>query len=484
MTAHNLLIIMVDEMAAQAVGAYGNRIVKTPNIDRLAARGVRFTNAYASSPICVPARAAFATGQYPHQTGYWDNVFAYDGRVRGWGHRLQEEGHRFTTIGKLHYKDSESNTGIDEQILPMHIYGGGDVFGLEREQPPARPQSASVAAEVMAGDSQYTRYDKKICALTEDWFRSRVADQGDKPWVCFTSFIAPHFPFTVPQEYIDLYNLADVTLASKPLTNKPSIAPWWELLRFGYNFDDFFENDEHRRLALLHYYALSSFADENVGRVLMALEASGQADDTVVLFLSDHGDNMGSRGLWGKSTMYEESVRVPLILAGPQIAQGVECDTPVGLIDAYQTVLDIIGVDFTDEDKALPGRSLRSIAGEPYDSARQVFSEYHASCARTGLLMLRQGRFKFIHYTGFGSELFDLEVDPEELNDLADDPAFADILAKFERDLRAIVDPEETDKQAKADQRRRLEELGGMASIVAAGGVTHTPPPGEEGQRI
>ena len=99
-------------------------------------------------------------------------------------------------------------------------------------------------------------------------------------------------------------------------------------------------------------------------------------------------------------------------------------------------------------------------------------------------MMLRQGRFKFIHYTGFGSELFDLEADPQELNDLADDPAFADILAKFERDLRAIVDPEETDKRAKADQRRRLEELGGMASIVAAGGVTHTPPPGEEGQRI
>lgn len=471
-------------MAAQAVGCYGNSVVQTPNIDRLAARGVRFTNAYASSPICVPARAAFATGRYPHQTGYWDNVFAYDGRVPGWGHRLREEGHRLTTIGKLHYKDDVSDTGIDEQILPMHIYGGGDVFGLERETPPPRPQSAAVAGEVAVGDSQYTRYDKKICALTEDWFRDRTGDQGDKPWVCFSSFIAPHFPFTVPQEYIDLYDPADIRLSAKPLSRNPAIAPWWKLLTYGYDFDDYFTDDDHRRRALLHYYALCSFADENVGRVLDALEASGRADDTVVMFLSDHGDNMGARGLWGKSTMYEESARVPLILAGPGLAQGEVCDTPVGLVDAYQTVLDVVGIDLTDADRALPGRSLLEIAGEPYDETRQVFSEYHASCAPTGLMMLRRGRFKYIHYTGHGAELFDLQTDPEEVHDLSGDPAHAGVLAGFERDLRALVDPEDTDRCAKADQRRRLAELGGMAAIVAAGGVTHTPPPGEEGQRM
>ncbi len=475
---------MVDEMAAQAVGCYGNTVVKTPHIDRLAAQGVRFTNAYASSPICVPARAAFATGRYPHQTGYWDNVFAYDGKVPGWGHRLQAAGHRFTTIGKLHYKDDVVDTGIDEQILPMHIYGGGDIFGLERETPPPRPQSAAVAAEVAVGDSQYTRYDKKICSLTEDWFRTRLGDQGEKPWVCFSSFIAPHFPFTVPQKYIDLYDPSEVVLANKPLTRSPAIAPWWKKLTFGYNFDDYFKDDDHRRRALLHYYALCSFADENVGRVLAALEASGQADDTVVMFLSDHGDNMGARSLWGKSNMYEESARVPLILAGPGLAKGGVCETPVGLVDAYQTVLDVVGVALTDADRSLPGRSMVQIAGEPYDDTRQVFAEYHASCAPTGLMMLRQGRFKYIHYTGYGAELFDLDADPEELRDLSDDPAYAEVLSGFERDLRKLMNPEETDQRAKADQRKRLEELGGMAAIVAEGGVTHTPPPGEEGQRI
>lgn len=484
MTASNLLIIMVDEMAAQAVGCYGNSVVKTPHIDGLAARGVRFDNAYASSPICVPARAAFATGRYPHQSGYWDNVFAYDGKVRGWGHRLQETGHRFTTIGKLHYKDEICDTGIDEQILPMHLYGGGDVFGLEREQPPKRPQSAAVAGEVAIGDSQYTRYDQKISALTEDWFETRLADQGDKPWVCFSSFIAPHFPFTVPQQYVDLYDPSDIVLASKPLNTEGRIGEWWKVLTFGYNFDDYFRDDDHRRRALLHYYALCSFADENVGRVLAALEASDQAENTVVMFLSDHGDNMGARGLWGKSTMYEEAAKVPLILSGPGLPQGTVCQTPVGLVDAYQTVLDVVGVSLTEEERGLPGRSLLEIALEPYDQSRQVFAEYHASCAPTGLMMLRQGRYKYIHYTGYGSELFDLEADPDETKDLAGDPAYSEVLAQFEKDLRALVDPEDIDRHAKADQRARLAQLGGIDAIVAQGGVTHTPPPGEDVQRM
>lgn len=484
MKGNNLLIIMVDEMAAQAVGCYGHPTVKTPNIDRIAARGVRFTKAYTNSPICVPARAVFATGRYPHQTGYWDNVFAYDGAVRGWGHRLQEAGHKFTTIGKLHYLDENSDTGINEQILPMHIYGGGDVFGLERETPPKRPQSAAIANEIAIGDSEYTRYDKEITKLTEDWFRTRMEDQGDKPWVCFSSFIAPHFPLTVPKEYIDLYDPRDIVLPDKPLNRKPSLASWWDLLTFGYNFDSFFKNDEHRRQAILHYYALCSFADQSVGRVLEALDASGQAEDTIVIFLSDHGDNMGARGLWGKSNMYEESACIPLIISGPGLAEGKVCETPVSLVDIYQTVLDVVGVESTEEDRTLPGNSLIEIARQSSDAKRQVFSEYHASCAPTGLMMLRNGRFKYIHYTGYGAELYDLENDPDECRDIADDPAFVKILEGFERDLREIMDPEDTDRRAKFDQRERLAAMGGMKKIIAQGGITHTPPPGEEGKRI
>lgn len=484
MRPKNMLIIMVDQMPAKAVGCYGHPTVKTPHIDRLAQRGVRFTNAYATSPICIPSRAAMATGRYPHQTGYWDNVFAYDGRVPGWGHRLGQAGHRLTTIGKLHYEGADYPTGIDEQILPMHVYGGGDVFGLERENPPARPQSASVAREVLVGDSQYTRYDQQITQLTEDWFATRAGDQGGKPWVLFTSFIAPHFPLTVPQRYIDLYDPADITLPDKRLQVDDSLAEWWRLFRFGYNFDDYFEDDDHRRRALLHYYALCSFADENVGQVLAALQASGQAADTTILFLSDHGDHMGTRGLWGKSTMFEESANVPMILVDDDLPAGAVCDTPVSLIDLYQTVLQAVDIPLSADEAGLPGRSLQAIARAPYDADRAVFCEYHASCAPTGLMMLRKGRYKYIHYTHHGAQLFDLQDDPEETTDLAGDPRHAELLAAFETELRDLVDPEAVDARAKRDQRQRLAELGGIEAILAQGGVTHTPPPGESASVI
>ncbi|MCV0424173.1 MAG: sulfatase-like hydrolase/transferase [Roseibium sp.] len=467
-------------MASKAVGCYGNPTVKTPNIDRLASNGVRFTNAYATSPICIPARAAFATGQYPNQTGYWDNVFAYDGRVQSWGHRLRQTGHRFTSIGKLHFEGEDYPTGIDEQILPMHVYGGGDVFGLERENPPARPQSASVAREVFVGDSQYTRYDRKITELTENWFETRLKDQGEKPWVLFTSFIAPHFPLTVPKEYLDRYEIGDIELSKKKLDMSGSIGEWWRLFRYGYNFDDYFVDDAHRRRALLHYYALCSFADDNVGRVVNALESSGQAENTTILFLSDHGDHMGARGLWGKSTMWEESANVPMILVDPQLPGGTVCETPVSLVDAYPTALHTVGIELTAEEERLPGRSLLTIAAAQYDPDREVFCEYHASCAPTGLMMLRKGRFKYIHYTHYGAELYDLEADPEECFNLATDPQHQSILEEFETALRKIVNPEAADARAKRDQKKRLEALGGLEAIVAEGGVTHTPPPGEK----
>ena len=480
----NLLIVMADEMSAKAVGCYGNTAVKTPNIDALAKNGVRFQDAYTNSPICMPARAALATGKYPHQTGYWDNVFAYDGKVPGWGHRLQREAHLVTSIGKLHYLNEEIPAGIDEQIIPMHLVAGGDVFGLERENPPKRMQSKTLAEETLAGHSGYTRYDLQITELTETWFKERAGKKSDKPWVTFTSFIAPHFPLIVPQEYIDIYRDTEIALYNKPLATDGEIGKWWKKFRDGYNFDDYFRDDEHRKQSLTHYYALCSFADENVGRVLNALKKSGMKESTRVLFLADHGDNMGARGLWGKSTMYRESVNVPMIMAGPDLPEGKVCKTPVSLIDVYQTVLDVVGLELQEEEKTLPGTSLLQIANQPDDTEREVFSEYHASCAPSATFMLRKGKYKYVYYTGAGAELFDLDADQEEENNLAELPEMKSVVAHFEARLSRMLDPGEVDREVKAGQHKRLDELGGLEAVIAKGGVPHTPPPGEEPEFI
>ncbi len=479
MEPKNLLIIMDDEHYAGIVGCYGNPMVKTPHIDRLATGGCRFESAYSPSPICVPARAAFATGRYPHQTGYWDNCIAYDGRVKGWGHRLQREGIPVLSIGKLHYLDEESSTGFDRQILPMHIVDGGDVHGLIRDNPPPRPQCADLAGHIGPGDTSYIRYDRAITREACQWLRSDAARRADGPWVTFVSFICPHYPMVAPPEFYEMYDPAEIPLPKRRLPGSRSNA-WFDAFEKSYIWDRFFADDEQRRIAIASYYGLCSFIDDAVGQILQALQEAGLAEDTRVMFTSDHGDNLGARGLWGKSTMYEESATVPMILSGPDVPKGRVVKTPVSLIDGYQTILDGVGLAPEGEERALPGTSLLEIARRPDDTARLIFSEYHATAAISGAYMLRRGRYKYIHYLGVGVELFDLENDPEELTDLSGEQGYAGLLEEFEAALRNILDLEDADRRAKADQQRLIDGYGGRQAVIDRECPSHTPAPGEE----
>src|SRR3954471_1085032 len=203
----NLLFILSDEHNKRVLGCSGHDVVRTPNLDRLASRGTRFTNAYTNCPICVPARASFATGQYVHCIRYWDNAIAYDGSVSAWGHRLMEQGHRVTSIGKLHYAASDPHrNGFDEEIIPLHIVNGmGDLLGLIRDELPRRAGSANLGPEAGRGESEYTRYDRAIADETARWLRKEAPLHRDKPWALYVGFVAPHFPLIAPPEFYDLY---------------------------------------------------------------------------------------------------------------------------------------------------------------------------------------------------------------------------------------------------------------------------------------
>ena len=204
-----------------------------------------------------------------------------------------------------------------------------------------------------------------------------------------------------------------------------------------------------------------------------ALEAAGAGETTTVVYTSDHGDNAGARGLWGKSNMYEESAAVPMIMAGAGVEPGA-CETPVSLVDLSETVIEHFGARLAGER---PGRSLRAIASEAADPERAVFSEYHAAGAVSGAFMLRMGRWKYIYYVGFEPELFDLDADPEETTNLAADPAYAVVVALLDTRLRAICDPETMDARAHADQAAMIEAYGGREAALKLGAPGATPPP-------
>jgi choline-sulfatase len=474
----NLIFIMSDEHNKRVLGSYGHTMARTPNLDRLAARGTRFTSAYTNCPICVPARAAFATGQYVHRIRYWDNAIAYDGRVPSWGHRLMAQGHHVASIGKLHYVDSDpERNGFHEEILPMHIVNGvGDLLGLIRDELPRRAGSARLGPEAGKGESEYTHYDRSIAAETVRWLTNDAPRYRDKPWALYVGFVAPHFPLIAPPAFYDLYPEAQVPWPDMYAPEERPRHPFIDAMRKCLCFDEPFDAPMVRR-AIAAYMGLVSFLDDNVGKILRALEETGLAASTRVIYSSDHGDNLGTRGMWGKSTMYEESAGIPMIMAGPDIPVSQACETPVTLVDAFPTFVSGLGATRDDEDAALPGHSLIDIANG-HVPARTILSEYHAAGAVCGSYMIRRGQFKYIHYVGMPPMLFDLERDPYERVDLGRDPQHARITAECETALREMVNPEEADQIARADQQACIAKHGGKEAILKRGTFRYSPPPG------
>ena len=469
----NLLIIMSDEHQARALGCAGHPFVHTPNIDALAERGIRFTGACTPSPICVPARAAFATGKYVHQIGYWDNAMAYDGKVPGWGHRLQRAGIPVESIGKLHYRSEDDPAGFDSEHIPMMVVGGvGMVWASIRKEDERVTQDRRMLGQAIGpGESPYTEYDRAVVRACESWFQRRAVSGDERCWCLFVGLVAPHFPLVVPKEYFDLYPLDDLGDAKLHPNTGYRRHPWVEKQNAMMDSEARFRDEAERLSAFAAYYGLCTSLDHSVGRILHALEATGLGDRTTVVYTSDHGDNLGARGLWGKSNLYRESVDIPLIISDPDLPPG-ECHTPVSLLDLSATIPAHFGQDLDSQ-----GVPLLDIAAASTDPQRTVFSEYHAAGAVSGAFMVRRGRWKYHHYVGFAPELFDLETDPEELVDLGQDDDHAAIRSEMHRLLLDICDPEKVNERAFEDQAALIERLGGRDIALGLGAPGATPPP-------
>jgi len=473
----NLLFILSDEHNPRVLGAAGHPLIRTPHLDRLAASGVHFTGAYCNSPICVPSRAALATGRYVHQTRFWDNAIAYDGSMPSWHHRLRDAGHEVVSIGKLHFRSADDDNGFTEEVMPLHIVDGvGDPLGWLRDPLPVRKAALRLGPDAGSGDSNYQNYDDKITAAAIDWLKERAARRPGKPWVLFVSLICPHFPLIARPEWFGLYPLDKVPLPALYAAHQRPDHPYVTAIRECMVYDKAMD-EEKRRTAIAAYFGLVSFVDHNIGKLLDALAATGLAETTRALYSSDHGDNLGTRGLWGKSTMYEESAGVPMLYAGPDIPQGFVCREPVSLVDVFPTVTAGAGLPVHSDDRDLPGADLFDIVRGTAPK-RTVLSEYHAAGAATGAFMIRKGGLKYVHYVGMPPQLFDLAADPQETRDLGQDPAWAGLVAQCEAELRRIVDPEKADALARADQAQRIAAMGGREAIIARGSFGYSPVPG------
>ena len=466
----NLVIIMSDEHDPRWMGCSGNKMMITPNLDRLAARGLRFTDAYTTCPICVPARAAFAVGKYLYQIGYWDNADPYDGKIPSWHHRLRDQGHQVVSVGKLHFRSTDDDYGFTESIVPMNVFERtGDLYGLLRgADMPARADGKKLAGLAGPGESEYTWYDREIASRAQIWLREQAPKHKNKPWVLFVSFVAPHFPLTAPPHWYYKYPFDKIPMPK--LYRDKNVHPYVRDQDDNTGYDKYFADEAAVKRARAGYFGLISSLDENIGHLMETLDDCGLSSTTRVLYTSDHGDNMGARGLWGKQVLYEEAAKVPMILAGPDVPAGVRRE-PVSHVDVYPTVMQCMGAEAPEAS----GFSLLKKTPE-----RTVLSEYHASSSRAGEYMIRNGKWKYVYFVHYPDrpELFDLEKDPEELHDLGTDKAFANERQACHRKLLAMLNPEEVDRKAKRRQAELVAAHGGREAVIRRGSFAYSPPPG------
>ena len=480
--AANLIFFQSDNHNRAVTGCYGHAYVKTPNLDRIAASGVRFENSYSTSALCCPARAAIATGRYPHQTGFWDNAIAYDGSVPSWHHRLREQGHTVTAVGKLHYRSEQDDNGFTEEIEPMHLHDGkGAIKNLLRgygAEPPKDDGSfwKLYMTRSGVGETHYQEYDRRITAKSIAWLKQHGRGNS-KPWVLYVSYISPHPPFTVPKRLYDLYPEKDMPLPAGFRRGERSEHPATQHLRHMDGMLDLsgISDEAALRRVAAGYFGLITHMDEQVGEVMKAAEDMGLLANTRVAYTSDHGELFGAQGLFGKKSLYEASVGVPLLLSGPGVPHGKVSKQIVSHVDLFPTLVEGAGAAMTDADSDLQGVSLWPAANGS-DATRSGFAEYHAQGSKAAAYMLRDGAMKLIYHVGMPAQLFNLERDSNELNDLA--AAQSTTVSTLEKKLRAICDPEAVDARAKADQRKWVEYWGGREIVAGTSQILFTPPPG------
>ena len=458
MSAPNIVLVMADQLAPQFTGAYGHPLVRTPNIDALAARGMRFDAAYCNSPLCAPSRSSFMSGRLPVGIGAYDNASEFPASVPTFAHYLRQMGYRTCLSGKMHFVGPDQLHGFEER-LTTDIYPADHAWTPDWEAPDERIDKwyhnmESVCEAGVAATTYQIEYDEEATFLA----RRRIfeyAMDGVRPFAMVVSLIHPHDPYVARPEFWSLYDHDEIDL--------PVVAhagdPHSKRLRKGIEADVTEVTEDEIRNARHAYYANVSYFDHNVGIIVKALEESGRIDDTVVIVTADHGDMLGERGLWYKMSFFEHSARVPLVIAGPGVRQGT-IGEPCSLVALLPTFLEIASPDRQAPALGMPidGRSLWPLAiGDRADEpdTGEAIGEYCAEIAPCPIFMIRRGRYKYIHCDADPPQLFDLDADPHERTDLSGDPAHAAIAASFAAEVARRWDSAKIRDDVIATQKRR-----------------------------
>jgi choline-sulfatase len=432
----NFLVIMSDEHGAQFSSTYGHPIIETPNMDRLAEQGVTFDANYCNSPLCIPSRASFMTGQYVSTNEIWDNTKPVPVDRLTWPYLLRNEGYDTALSGKMHLVGPDPLHGFDEQLSrDPHIEEPLGHFRWSDGIPKAAEDWYGVR-EANPGVSLMIEADDAMEEAAVEYLSDPA--RHEKPFAMCVGFIAPHFPFVVPERYFSKYYPDNLDMPDLPPGHLDNLPPSARRLRRMFGLDGDWTHDEIAR-ARAAYFGLCTYLDDKIGHLLDTLEAQGLAENTVVVYTSDHGDMLGEHGLWRKMCFYEQSARVPLQISWPsRFKGGQRVAQVVSNVDAVATILELAGIDISKWK--LDGQSLvRALNGDTSGLRDIAISEHFAHGTDRAMGMVRSGRWKLCY--GHGDppelELYDLEADPGEFTNLA---AVAEHAQVQQRLLKILLD--------------------------------------------
>lgn len=441
----NVLFIIADDLTVTALSCYENQFCHTPNIDRLASEGMRYTRAYSQFPVCGPSRASLLFGYYPSATetyGYVSGREQVGAARKSWPQLFRENGYYTARVSKVYHMGVpgdivEGSNGTDDEASWTERFNSqgpewkavGEAELVQNNPYGLKPRKGgNVMTIVKADGDDLIHSDGKTAEKASELIRAHK----DKPFFLAVGFVRPHVPFVAPKAYFEPYPHQQTVLPPKVEND------WDDIPTAGINYVTSVNGEmsqEQEKKAIAAYYASVAYMDAQLGKVLKTLEEEGLENNTIVIFTSDHGFHLGEHRFWMKVSLHEESVRVPLIIKVPGKPAGV-CESFAELLDLYPTVAELAGLKHSPD---LQGKSLASTLDDPSAQVRDMAFSVSVRNGVTAFL-IRTEKWAYIQYdedAGSGMELYDMEYDPGQYNNLADNPRYAAELEMMQAKLAA-----------------------------------------------
>lgn len=454
MTKPNILILMVDQLTGTLFPDGPADFLHAPHLRKLGQRSVRFANSYTASPLCAPARASFMSGQLPFRTRVYDNAAEFASDIPTYAHHLRRAGYQTCLAGKMHFVGPDQMHGFESR-LTTDIYPADFGWTPDYRKPGERidwwyHNLGSVTGAGVAEITNQLEYDDDVAHQATQKIYDLSRGQDPRPWCLTASFTHPHDPFVARKKYWDLYeNHAELTPpAATPYADQD---PHSKRLMDACDHTAFDLTPDQIRRSRQAYFANISYIDDKIGEIFAAMEATRQ--EAIILFVSDHGEMLGRRGLWFKMNFFEGASRVPLMICAPGLTPQT-ITTPVSTVDVTPTLCDLAGISMADVMPWTDGQSLVPLAhGTPRTTP--VAMEYAAEGTITPMIALRDGPWKYIHCPADPDQLYNLEGDPEETTNLAQHPMHANTLARLQSDTLYRWNLPQYDQDVRQSQARR-----------------------------